>query len=805
MKKGLFAILAVLTVFALVMTGCDTGTTPPPPPPETWKVSFDTNGGTPATITAIDVVKGTTIGTKMPTDPTKGTEVFVGWYLSTDTGFTSGPFGTKYTSAAPAITGNITLKARWSATAITFYTVSFDTDGGTPATIASIEIEDGNTIGSLMPTAPTKANKVFGGWYLTTDTAFATKYTATSPAITEATALKAKWDDPIPPGPVTEDILISNGWYTIFKFDLPTGKTVGDYTDLEVDYKIASTSTTVRSRVFGNYTQKDLDLARLMTYTKTGEEGWTANIAVLGSWPGGTSNRWIMNNKYGSGKAASEHFAGMDAMDNEWFTAVYPKVFQDDPAGNLFAGWDNTPGDGSASLPGRKLTATSTGPLYLGVGLTTDGGITAAMPYSQKNIVLKGAAGTDDVVGKPVFFKKDGELYRAYAGQIDGILEGTPNTASGEPGWKIVTGDEYVTIDAPPDTNLTPITVSYNVNYPAGTSDTPPAAPASKETIPGSGLAGSNYSVTVTAPTTPSAGAGKVWVLDGWYTVAATTGGFKPDDKYLYYENATLYARWKAVDGVTITYNNGGGTGSASVEIEKGKGLSAAQLKKPAGLTAPTNKIFGGFYAVDTAGGSFDYEDYSELVTTSNTFSANTTIYAYWYTPYTGYATFTGTKDGITSKDGNARVDEDGYFIFTTGANNEYLGNGGGDTLIMFKWPDSVDPATSTATLKISYALKDIIVPDITGTSFTSIDAAYAAKRYDSYSGTVSGNYASWTRTATESSPATLSKAMNTNWAEAWTATEKSGIGFQINAGDDGATKRAGYIFGIKILSITYE
>jgi len=84
--------------------------------------------------------------------------------------------------------------------------------------------------------------------------------------------LTAVWSA-TPPGPggtvpVVEDIKISNGWYTIFKFDLPAGKTVADYGDLNADYKIASTSTKVRARVFGNYVQQDLDIARLMTYTK---------------------------------------------------------------------------------------------------------------------------------------------------------------------------------------------------------------------------------------------------------------------------------------------------------------------------------------------------------------------------------------------------------------------------------------------------------------------------------------------------------------------------------------------------------
>jgi len=74
-----------------------------------------------------------------------------------------------------------------------YWTVQFDTNGGLPATIASVEIEKGQPMGNKLPADPTRADHNFAGWYLSTDTAFATRYTAQTPAVTANITLKARW------------------------------------------------------------------------------------------------------------------------------------------------------------------------------------------------------------------------------------------------------------------------------------------------------------------------------------------------------------------------------------------------------------------------------------------------------------------------------------------------------------------------------------------------------------------------------------------------------------------------------------
>ncbi|MCL2186849.1 MAG: InlB B-repeat-containing protein [Treponema sp.] len=70
------------------------------------------------------------------------------------------------------------------------YTITFDTNGGIPATIDSVSVKEGYPIGDQMPANPTHETKGFIGWFIgDTDVEYANS------AITEALALKAKYAD----------------------------------------------------------------------------------------------------------------------------------------------------------------------------------------------------------------------------------------------------------------------------------------------------------------------------------------------------------------------------------------------------------------------------------------------------------------------------------------------------------------------------------------------------------------------------------------------------------------------------------
>ena len=139
-----------------------------------YTVTFDSYGGTPVPPKQ-EVEYGFT-ATK-PDDPTLKGHTFAFWYLGEDE-----QTATAYDFGTP-VTENITLTAKWN---INKYTVTFDTDGGTPVP-PNQEVEYGLTA-TEPTTAPTKTGYTFDGWYLGDE-----KY-GFSDAVEQNITLKAKWE-----------------------------------------------------------------------------------------------------------------------------------------------------------------------------------------------------------------------------------------------------------------------------------------------------------------------------------------------------------------------------------------------------------------------------------------------------------------------------------------------------------------------------------------------------------------------------------------------------------------------------------
>ena len=141
--------------------------------PEEFTVTFDANGkGTaPVAQTVVDGATATNPGALTATGYTFG-----GWY--TDAACTQAY------DFATAVTGDITLYAKW--TAVT-YTVTFDANGKGTAPVAQT-VAYGNK--ATAPAAPTADNYTFDGWY--TDAACTAAYDFNT-AVTGNVTLYAKW------------------------------------------------------------------------------------------------------------------------------------------------------------------------------------------------------------------------------------------------------------------------------------------------------------------------------------------------------------------------------------------------------------------------------------------------------------------------------------------------------------------------------------------------------------------------------------------------------------------------------------
>ncbi|WP_179216003.1 InlB B-repeat-containing protein, partial [Paenibacillus sp. MY03] len=139
--------------------------------PSTHEVSFESNGG--SAVEAATVEHGDTV--EAPETPTRTGYAFGGWY--TDEELTE-PY--VFTTA---VTGNVTLYAKWTTNV---YTVSFESNGGNA--VATVTVEHGKIVEA--PEVPTRTGYAFGGWYI--DEELMEPYVFTT-AVTGNVTLYSKW------------------------------------------------------------------------------------------------------------------------------------------------------------------------------------------------------------------------------------------------------------------------------------------------------------------------------------------------------------------------------------------------------------------------------------------------------------------------------------------------------------------------------------------------------------------------------------------------------------------------------------
>ena len=113
-----------------------------------YTVTFDPDNGEAATVIS-DIAYNATV--TLPTAPTKTGFMFAGWF------YTEGGAEKEFTAATP-VTGNITVKAKWT-TAL--YTVIFKNGADEYHKIENIPYN--TTV--MLPTAPIKTGFTFGGWF----------------------------------------------------------------------------------------------------------------------------------------------------------------------------------------------------------------------------------------------------------------------------------------------------------------------------------------------------------------------------------------------------------------------------------------------------------------------------------------------------------------------------------------------------------------------------------------------------------------------------------------------------------------
>jgi hypothetical protein len=206
--------------------------------------------------------------------------------------------------------------------------------------------------------------------------------------------------DPIPilpPPEVIEEVTLENGWYAVYRFDLPAGRTWGDFEKITAEYKFDAANLASGigrgARLMGNYTEADFEF-----HTSD------ANTVALANYLNGKNAEYILHNTSGSSPFPPlvdflTGLLGVAPAADQWFTLDYPI-----DGSTKHANYD------IANMP----AANATGPFYFGLGLPgqDNGGNT----YQVKNVKLVGYEGVNDVIARPVVFTCDGVDYPAFTG-----------------------------------------------------------------------------------------------------------------------------------------------------------------------------------------------------------------------------------------------------------------------------------------------------------------------------------------------------------------------------------------------------
>ena len=178
MKRRIFAILAALTVFAMI--GCNSDTDPGPEQKgETFTVTFDSDGGS-----AVAAKTGIKSGEKIaaPANPTKDANVFEGWFIGDKA----------WDFAKDTVTDNITLKAKWTPfDKATQAKVTFKLKDGVSSDIEKV-VKKGEALGDNFPAAPTRPTHDFVKWTVSEDGTTGDDFTKTTVVSVDITVY-AQW------------------------------------------------------------------------------------------------------------------------------------------------------------------------------------------------------------------------------------------------------------------------------------------------------------------------------------------------------------------------------------------------------------------------------------------------------------------------------------------------------------------------------------------------------------------------------------------------------------------------------------
>ena len=549
---------------------------------EKCTVSFDSNGGT--NVVAVKVTKGGKL--TAPTAPTKVSDdennySFDGWYKDQ-------ALNQAFDFSKDTITKDTTLYAKWNATPITKYTVTFETNGG--SNVTSQHVKAGGKV--VRPeTDPTKDadddyTYEFENWYK--DQALNQAFDFSKDTISKDTTLYAKWTStPITKYTVTFE---TNGGSDVTSQQVKVGgKAVRPETDPTKDADQQYTYTFAGWYSDAACTQ-EFDFSSPITSATTIYAKWsttTNEYTVTFNTNGGTT---VNPQTIAYGSKVTEPTAPTRDADSSntyefagWYRDAalnYEFDFNSSITGatTIYAKWDATPIIHSATVDYTAHVISGT----YATSLTGD---------ANNNIYL------------PFVIYSDVEVGYRFLGYSTNPNATTADYAGGT--VKLTDDTTFYAIF-----KKVPI-ITYDFNGSGQTAETVSA--------------GENGYTTIRPEAPTRTGAYKFL---GWSTNKnATTGEYQPSNYVQFTEDTTLYAIWSNKVAVTLDLN--GGVSSqlpASIEVVEG----SATL--PTYAPGKANARFLGWSARKTADdGTWQPGDTITRVT------GDLTIYAIWQQTVTVY------------------------------------------------------------------------------------------------------------------------------------------------------------------------
>jgi uncharacterized repeat protein (TIGR02543 family) len=586
MKKGIFAILALLTVFAMV--SCSNPTDPPPfpfPIGTSYNVTFDAAPGTfPGGGTTKVVSVGENQLVTEPDDADRPNYYVEGWYQNKNS---SGVLSNPWHFTTDTVTQEITLYAKWTLVPAGDIVVTLEGNGGVLSNTTFV-VAPSNPLSALNTITGVLAGYTLSGWNTAAD-GNGTAYTAASVAPGTNLTLYAQWTADGPPpddGHFVEKVELINGNVAAYYFVLPNGKTFADYDGIKADYKVDEATFEAENRVrggprlYGNYPLSYLTFVEVEGTSLTQKFFAAAIGNGEGQW--GNGNLILDNGILGGGWGtidnqlavgmASDPKQGTPVAD-DWWTLFY---YTDASKAN--GDYNKLNGGFDGSVQAGLRNPSGAGPFIFGLGLTGNGTPTEAL---VRDVRLVGkTAGTVDLIGKPLYIKAtaDGQAYPAFVSYTSSSGNGVDNIRR-----TMVSGTEaiidQVAAAAPPE-----YVVTFNLNKPTAATGTPVFATPAGFSGSVSIKEGFNLGVAPTATLTD-------YNFKGWVETAAGDAPIAGVDGKKVYAAKTLYALWAlAADDIPPATADKDITDAVETSI-----FGNTTYVKPAGLGPFAFKVSDGY------------------------------------------------------------------------------------------------------------------------------------------------------------------------------------------------------------------